>query len=158
MVKYKLQNPSCSCTPTGMPCSLLRLWGIFAASQSFACTSRMPALLKGEPRLSKNAECTMGCTPSPGEKVAQQIHLKHFKSNEFGESEEECGRRTEPLYCVRTYSDVQHGQRYEHRQSTKITARIPLQPRQIFSSYRHPAYRFIGARYPFAEFKPTISC
>ena len=52
-------------------------------------------------------------TPSPGEKVAQQIYHKN-KSNEFVESEEECGRCTEILYCVGTYSFAQHGRRYQY--------------------------------------------
>ena len=44
-------------------------------------------------------------------------------------SEEEFGRRTAEQYELRTYSVVQHRNRYKLQHSTNIAARIPLQSR-----------------------------
>ena len=67
--------------------------------------------------------------PSPGGKVAQQIHLIKMKSNEFGESDEECGRRTITPYNVGTYSCVESRRRYRYWKSSNNSARIPHQSR-----------------------------
>ena len=89
----------------------------------------------------KNRNCQGKDIPSPEGKVTQQIHLIK-KSNEFGESDEECGRRTSILHYIGTYSCVEGKWRYRHWKSTNNSARIPHQSR---FSVRRTFEKRIGA-------------